>query len=180
MSLHESVITTSAGFDVIEQPLLKRFAEHWRACRPADGFPSRRQLDPTGFPWALPYIYILDRDEPPHHWRYRIAGSEIQAAFHRGNFRGLSLRDIISPEALPLVAQRWSPVADGLGVYMNGAIYSNSNNYRSGGRLLLPLSESLDRTMSGLVGISVQDRQAPAAGHQLSLNIHHIDLLPDD
>lgn len=172
----QETVRTDATFDVIDRPILRRFADHWQSLRPAGGFPSRRDLDPTGFPWALPHIYILDAVPAPDYWRYRLAGNEITGAFRRNSFRGLSLSDLMSPAARELVHRRWAPVAEGVGVFMSGAIYSNSENFRNGGRLLLPLSETRDRAVTGLVGMSFQDPSQPARHTGLKLDLFRIDL----
>lgn len=166
---------TADGFDVVAQSLLLRFAAVWQASRSGDGFPARRDLDPAQFPWALRFLYVVDRVPAPDYWRYRLAGNDISGAFRRNTFKGTSLRDLMSEDAFPIVQKRWEPVFAGpVAVYMNGSIYRNADRYCTGGRLLLPLAEERGRTVTGLVGLSVTDENLSVVTDDEALDVYHI------
>jgi hypothetical protein len=171
--------TVEFGADLssVLSPSLRAFADVWQKSRTGDGFPSRQDLNPAEFPRLLPHLYIMDRDQPPVHWRYRLAGAEIHQSLQQVSLKGRGLNEVLPENALPLVSRRWSPVADaGSGVYMSGPIYRDADSLRVGARLLLPLSDSRDRTTTGLVGVSMQDRQSQRISGEEPLRIAHIDL----
>jgi len=173
----QEVVTTCHGFDVIQQDALRHLAEAWSSARQGDGFPSRRDLDPTQFPRLLPHLYILDREPPPVHWRYRLAGVEIHQSLQRMTMKGCGLDEVISSKAISLVSKRWASVGDrGVAIYMSGPIYRDSESYRLGGRLLLPLSESRDRSVTGLVGASLKLPLPAERPEGVDLNVAHIIL----
>ncbi len=115
--------TVEFGADLssVLSPSLRAFADVWQKSRTGDGFPSRQDLNPAEFPRLLPHLYIMDRDQPPVHWRYRLAGAEIHQSLQQVSLKGRGLNEVLPENALPLVSRRWSPVADaGSGVYMSG------------------------------------------------------------
>lgn len=175
--LCETVQSVADDFGVIEQDLLRQVADAWRAARPGDGFPARQDIRPETFPAALAYIYLMDREPAPHHWRYRLIGNEVARALGLEKAKGLSLKDIMPPQGLPTVIERWRPVSEpGAAVYMHGAIYHNSERYAHGGRLLLPLSQSRSREVTGLLGITVSKNRPQRSGDELTLHTCTISL----
>jgi len=175
--LCETIQSVADGFGVIQQDLLRQVADGWQAARTGDGFPARQDIHPEAFPAALAYIYLMDRELPPHHWRYRLAGNEVARALGLEKAKGLSLKDIMPPHGLPTVIERWGPVTDpGAAVYMCGTIYYNSERYAQGGRLLLPLSQSRSREVTGLLGISVSEVRPQRSGDELTLHTCTISL----
>lgn len=173
----EEHVDAVGGFEVIALPGLRALADTWQSHRKGDDLPSRRDLDPSEFPALLPHIYILDREPAPVYWRYRLAGDEIHQSLQRISMRGCGLDEIMPPSVLPTVVRRWSAITEkAVGIYMDGAIYREKERYRNGSRLLLPLSESRDRQVTGLLGVSVLALHSAALPDSTSIRIHHIRL----
>src|SRR3546814_6696101 len=113
--------------------------------------PSRRDIDPAAMPWALPYVYLVDcltdagpgADGGRWRYRYRVAGEAIEQVFRgrmgRSSARHVWLDDMIAPEALPLVMERWRPLAEsGQLLFMPGMIYRQEDRLARGCRQMLP------------------------------------------
>lgn len=164
-------------FDVVREAALRRIARHWRGLCVDGSPPARADLDPVGFAWALPRIYIADRVEGPPFWRYRVAGGEIESAFRRGSLKGVGLDEILPPDGFVRVAHRWSALHErGAAIYMHGLIYKTAHRYPIGGRLLLPLCDGRDGRVTGLFGMTDYTlRDQPRDAYFGTLDIHVID-----
>jgi hypothetical protein len=173
----EECVESVGDMGMIDLPCLRDFAGIWQECRRNNGFPSRKSLDPSRFPALLSHLYVLDREPPPVHWRYRLAGAEIHTSLQRVSVKGCAINEVIPVPSSHFVIRRWAPVAErGVGIYMDGAIYRDADSFRTGGRLLLPLSESQDQRVTGLVGVSIRDRYEPGQATTSTLRIRHIRL----
>src|SRR3546814_5889061 len=116
--------------------------------------PSRRDVDPTEIPWALSRIFLVDYSAQDG-FRYRLAGSEIASAFGRANMKGLLFSGFLPPERARFVEERWMPlVRDRCIVVMTGMIYLAAERTSIGERLLLPLAETPDGPVTGVLGMA--------------------------
>lgn len=148
------------GLEAIGEPEARRLADYWASKRAGRRMPRRGDIDPTEIPWALPRFFLVDYDRSAETYRYRIAGEEIERVFARrtgrSTMRGLTLEDMLPAEAAALVAKRWRPLVErGDIVYTTGLVYLPAERYPVGARILLPLSESGDGTVTGLAGFTV-------------------------
>lgn len=145
------------GLTIVRESNLQRIAAYWLEKRGHRTMPSRADIDPTGIPWALSRLFLIDYDRATGEFRYRLAGSEIEAVFEkfldRPGMRGLTLRDVMPANGAAMVANRWSPLAErGDIVYMSGLIYLAAQSAALGARLLLPLCDDGSGLPTGLVG----------------------------
>jgi len=144
---------------LLRHPDLLRLLDYWRGKRRGRPMPSRDDIDPVEIGWALSRIFLVDYS-PEDGFRYRLAGAEIAAVVGRGNLRGLSLIDFLTPERARFVEQRWLPlVRDRCVVVMSGMIYLAADRMPVGERLLLPLAEEPDGPVSGFLGMTVCEWQ---------------------
>jgi hypothetical protein len=154
------------GFQVIQEPEVLRLAEYWRSKRAGRPMPSRRDIDPLEIPWALSRIFLVDYEAGTGDYRYRVAGEDIEEVFRRFtgsiSLRGVTLRQALPPASVDAVHRRWSPLpTKGHIVYMRGLVYLAAERVPVGARILLPLSERGDGTVTGLIGITVCDWLRP-------------------
>nr|WP_281413083.1 PAS domain-containing protein [Marivibrio halodurans] len=147
-----------AGLDVVRQPELRDLAVYWMSLRQEGRLPTRAMIDPIDIPWALDRLYLATREETPSRWRYVLAGQQIADTFQRNTLRGVGLDEILSPEGLATVVDRWSPVEHGDVIYMDGMIYRAAERFVQGGRLLLPLGDD-DGNVVALLGMTVTEAQ---------------------
>jgi len=155
------------GLEVIEEPEILRLAEYWLSKRAGRRMPSRTDIDPVEIPWALSRIFIADYQAETGDYRYRVAGEEIEEVFRRFtgsiSMRGITLRQAIPAASVDLVHRRWSPVVtQGHIVYTRGLVYLAAERVPVGARILLPLSERQDSTVTGLIGFTVCDWLRPS------------------
>jgi hypothetical protein len=137
--------------------LLVRFARFWLECRRGHAMPAFSDLDPTAMPWALPFIFVIDRraDGTPY---YRLVGEEMTAHLG-GRVVNKTASDVFEPAYAAILDRRWRRCFDD-----PAACYVWSSHERRDGlplqarRLLLPVSVD-GSTASRLVGITHIDRQ---------------------
>jgi len=138
----------------LDSPEVLKFFDYWRSKRTGRGLPSRADIDPIEIPWALPWIFLMDYEEPET-FRYRLAGQELADVFGR-NLKGCSLQDVLSAEALPSVTERWMPLVDSRAVIcMKGMVYEAKGRLPIGERIMLPLADEPDGPVTGLLGMTI-------------------------
>ena len=109
-------------------------------------------------------IYIHLAFQPPR--ATDTTGEDIEEVFRRFtgsiSLRGVTLRQALPPASVDAVHRRWSPLpTKGHIVYMRGLLYLAAERVPVGARILLPLSERGDGTVTGLIGITVCDWLRP-------------------
>jgi len=142
-----------SGF--LEEPQSLQLFDYWCSKRAGRIAPRRQDIDPSEIASLLPLLYLVDYEQPDT-FRYRLAGTEIAETFGHGNLKGQTLGDIMSEQGRRFVTQRWLPVVtDGCVVCMKGQVYSSMDRFAIGERILLPLSESPNGPMTGLLGMTL-------------------------
>ena len=152
------------GLSLITEPKLLRLAEYWLSKRAGRPMPTRADIDPLDIVWALPSIYLVDYERASGTYRYRLAGSEIEAVYRHAlgsrSMRGATLLDFLDSDKANLVERRWNGlVARGDIIYMRGLIYHAADRILTGERLLLPLAEHGESLPTGLLGITASEWQ---------------------
>jgi hypothetical protein len=143
------------GLPLISEPDLLRLFEYWCSKRSGSLMPCKGDIDPIEISWALSRIFLLDYS-PEDGFRYRLAGAEVAEIFGRTNLKGFQLTDILSPERAKMVAERWDPlVRDRCVICMKGMVYLPAERIPIGERLLLPLADTPDGPVTGLLGSTV-------------------------
>ena len=66
----------------IETPYLRRLFAYWQDKRRGKDFPSRRDLDPREFAFALGHVLLIDVLENPQRFRFRLHGSVLSFRAH--------------------------------------------------------------------------------------------------
>lgn len=82
-------------------PKIRRCLDYWQAIRPSGGgLPARRDLDPIAVPHLLPHLWLLDVEDAPRRYRYRlVGGSMVDAGL--GVKRGDYFDETVRSEDLP-------------------------------------------------------------------------------
>ncbi|GAB4352387.1 MAG: hypothetical protein Kow00114_01060 [Kiloniellaceae bacterium] len=172
----------AAAFDgFISDPDLRRLFDYWRGKRNGRPMPAKDDIDPIEIPWALTRIFLMDY-EPDAGFRYRLAGSEISSVFGRGNLKGLSFADILPPEGARVVAERWAPMIEQrAAISMKGLVYLAAERVPIGERILLPLADSANGPVTGVLGMTVCEwvsGVAPGEVKQSPVNVLPVAEIP--
>lgn len=139
---------------VIDKPvpaLLSRFAERWLLNRNGRSMPSRRDMDPTLMPWALPHIFLLKRNEEGR-FAYHLVGERFAIRLG-GNAKGKTPDKIFEKTFAAEVESFWNKAADEKSIYLVNSVHRVSGLAPSiAHRITLPLSDD-DETVDCLIGV---------------------------
>ncbi len=142
----------------LNSPLLRDLFDYWTARVTREHLPSRKQLDPVDIPHLLSTIALIDVEETPRRFRYRLVGTRLVDWFKR-DFTGLYLgetgnidqddellrrcySDVVASRA-PMVDVNCRPHLD--------------RPYRNYERLILPLEDHHSQQINMLlVGMALQ------------------------
>lgn len=161
---------------LLRSPDLLKLLDYWRSKRCGRAMPSRKDIDPIEIPWALSRIFLVDYDLADG-FHYRLAGAEVAAAFGRGNMKGLRFSDFFSPERVRSVEQRWMPLVTHRSIaVMTGMIYLAADRSCVGERLLMPLAETPDGPVTGILGMAECELIAGALPREVQLS--QVEYLP--
>lgn len=167
--------------EFIADPDLRKLFDYWRDKRKDRPMPSKDDIDPIEIPWALGRIFLMDYD-PCDGFRYRLAGSEISSVFGRSNLKGLTFTDILPPEGARVVAERWTPMVEGpAAISMKGLVYLAAERTPMGERVLLPLADSTEGPVSGVLGMTVCEWVSDLAPHEVrqsAVKVLPVDQIP--
>jgi len=154
MAEREAASTATLN-NFISNPDLRRLFDYWRGKRSGRPMPAKDDIDPIEIPWALTRIFLMDYD-PAAGFRYRLAGSDISDVFGRGNLKGLTFADILPPEGAQVVTGRWLPIVERrAAISMKGLVYLAADRTPLGERILLPLADSAEGPVTGVLGMTV-------------------------
>lgn len=133
----------TAPLSALSHPDHVRIYDYWLARKPADGLPSRRDIDPTDFPKLLPRVAVIavEDGDGRSHYRYRLAGTEIVTRagrdptgkrfedLYQGDYlaTATALYDELRASRQPHFSERVFPIGDG-------------ESYLRYDRLILPLA----------------------------------------
>lgn len=128
-------------FDHVEEPRIRRILEHWFDLKVDKPMPSFQQLDPINISYALEIVWIVDVENEPRDFRYRLIGEHIRTAYAE-NIVGKTLRDIIDPDIEERVYGYYNRVVDEPAVvHIVGRVYAEDRQPARGERIILPLSD---------------------------------------
>ncbi len=139
--------------DGIQCEILRNLYDFWESkCRP-DRLPSIPDIDPHMIPDCLPYVMIMDVVGEPRRFRFRLAGTAVEA--RSGQFRtGRYLDEIdlgqVSEETL---AMMHGVVDERLPSFHQGRYQGLNGEWLQFERIAMPLSADGDCVDAILVGI---------------------------
>ena len=119
-SEHPGLTALSSIARRVSDRKLAKFIDYWKSIHPADRLPSRADFDPMAIPDLLPQIVLMDVEDNPRRFRFRVFGSELVDAFEH-DFTNLytdeipsRFRDTVS------IRQRFEVAETGLPIYYVG------------------------------------------------------------
>lgn len=79
--MKHSVLIDQFTIDDISSDILRDIYQCWLDMKGKRPMPSRADLDPTKIISLLPYIILIDVEEKPRRYRYRLVGTEAVRTF---------------------------------------------------------------------------------------------------
>jgi hypothetical protein len=151
-------------------PLLGRFSTFWLKARKQALAPRYKDLDPVQMPWALPSIFVLEREgDAP--FVYRLVGETMQVRLSPV-MRGKTAYDIFEYSYADWTENRWKRAANEL---LASFVYTrhetSGGRHISSQRILFPALDQ-DGYARYLVGVSAFDNNVFQPGLGIE-NIEH-------
>jgi hypothetical protein len=150
----------SSVLDQLESPTLRRFYEYYVEKSGDRRSPSRRDLDPVEFSYALGDITLIDVAHDPLRFSFRLDGSRHVERFGF-DLTGRSLDDFPYPEMRQAIYDSYRDVVE------SGQARRYYRDLESSGRwfryetLVLPLSDDGDKVNMLISAISFHDLKIP-------------------
>ena len=108
-----------SGFDAdafaaqIRHPVLRRMFAYWRKKAGTRRMPTRADLDPLDFPYALGYVMLVEVERAPLRFRFRLYGSALVNYFADGDYTGKYADQLLPPDYAPFVVQSYTAAIEG-------------------------------------------------------------------
>ncbi|MBK8160271.1 MAG: PAS domain-containing protein [Rhodospirillaceae bacterium] len=108
-----------SGFDAdafaaqIRHPVLRRMFAYWRDKAGARNMPTRADLDPIDFPYALGYVMLVEVERAPLRFRFRLYGSALVKYFADGDYTGKYADQLLPPDYAPFVVAAYTTAVEG-------------------------------------------------------------------
>jgi hypothetical protein len=97
----------------IRHPHLQRFFAYWQAKAGAREMPTRADLDPLDFRYALGYVVLVDVERHPLRFRFRLYGSGLVNYFGDGDYTGKYADELLPADYAPFVVQAYTTAIEG-------------------------------------------------------------------
>jgi hypothetical protein len=152
----------------IRHPIQRRFFAYWREKSGDRPMPSRADLDPLDFPYALGYMILVDVEREPLRFRFRLYGSALVEYFRDGDYTGRYADQLLPPNYAPIVVQAYTEaIADGIPRLNKREMVIDGQklNYDA---LILPLADqarSAEIAMLAIIMIPIDAKLIPP-GHR--------------
>nr|WP_298682447.1 PAS domain-containing protein [uncultured Dongia sp.] len=97
----------------IRHPVLRRFFAYWRKKAGARAMPTRADLDPVDFPYALGYVMLVEVERAPLRFRFRLYGSALVNYFADGDYTGKYADQLLPADYAPFVVNAYTTAVEG-------------------------------------------------------------------
>lgn len=140
------------GMVSIDSPLLRDLYDYWAARVTRQHLPSRAQLDPVDIPHLLSSLVLIDVEDRPRRYRYRLVGTRIVDWFKR-DFTGCYLGDMGNVgQDDELLHRCYSEAVDARAPLVDLNCTPHFDRpYRSYERLILPLEDHATQRINMLM-----------------------------
>jgi hypothetical protein len=89
----------------IPQSILRRFFDYWLAKKGSREMPTRADLDPLDFAYALGHLILVDVERDPMRFRFRLYGTALTNFFRDGDYTGKYADELLPPDYAPYVVE---------------------------------------------------------------------------
>jgi len=90
---------------------LRRLLAYWLEKRGERLFPTKAEIDPTEFPYVLGYVTLVDVEQSPRRYRFRLDGS-ILVELSGANYAGRYLDELPGAEYVAFIKDTYDRVVD--------------------------------------------------------------------
>lgn len=97
----------------IRHPILQRFFAYWRAKAGPREMPTRADLDPVDFRYALGHVMLVDVEYAPLRFRFRLYGSALVNYFGDGDYTGKYADQLLPVDYAPFVVGAYTTAVEG-------------------------------------------------------------------
>ena len=95
----------------LDDDRLRRLFAYWLEKRGERTFPTKSEIDPVEFPYILGYVTLVDVEQNPRRYRFRLDGS-ILAALSGTDYTGRYLDELPGPEYVAFITETYDRVVD--------------------------------------------------------------------
>jgi hypothetical protein len=105
-------LTARAAPDLeLDDDRLRRLFAYWLEKRGDRLFPTKSEIDPVEFPYILGYVTLVDVEQDPRRYRFRLDGS-ILAALSGMDYTGRYLDELPGEQYVAFVKETYDRVVD--------------------------------------------------------------------
>jgi hypothetical protein len=82
---------------------IRALHDYWRSIHPAEGLPGRAHFDPLDVPKLLPHLWLVDVEQDPFQFRFRLIGTAVAEAIGEdltGRYLGEAFENFRGSDAL--------------------------------------------------------------------------------
>jgi hypothetical protein len=134
----QSAIATRLELTAIPSELLQRMHAYWLSKCGSHPMPTRAEIDPVDFSWALGNVCLLDVETNPLRLRYRLAGTRLTRLYEM-DLTGRTVDDIRLPDLRNLVRSHLQEVVETAKPNLYCISITNNGGPQTYVRLALPL-----------------------------------------
>jgi hypothetical protein len=135
----DGVIATSLTLTNIPDETQRQMLAYWQSKGSIGRLPSRADIDPLDFPWALGVVCLLNVERPPLRFRYRLDGSAI-VEHHGRDFTGRTTDEIRPIAYADMLHLHFSEVVETAAPNLYSITLLTDGKLRSYARLALPFA----------------------------------------
>jgi hypothetical protein len=95
----------------LDDARLRRLFAHWLEKRGDRPFPTKAAIDPVEFPYILGYVTLVDVEQSPRRYRFRLDGS-ILVELSGTDYTGRYLDDLPGAEYVAFIKETYDRVVD--------------------------------------------------------------------
>jgi hypothetical protein len=129
----------------IDEEDLRRLYFYWLSKKTNRFPPPRAAIDPSEIRYLLPSLFIIEVDHDEERFRYRLAGSEVEALV-QARLHGLWLDEALRSPLREFFDEAFCAAAFGRKVqYRKNTLHLADRPYIRYSRILLPLSDTGER-----------------------------------
>jgi hypothetical protein len=105
-------LTARAAPDLqVDDPRLRRLFAYWLETRGDRSFPAKAKIDPVEFPYILGYVTLVDVEQEPRRYRFRLDGS-ILVELSGMDYTGRYLDELPGAEYVAFIKETYDRVVD--------------------------------------------------------------------
>lgn len=137
--MQDGVAATRLPLAEIGPETIRRMHEYWQSKSRDGRLPSRQDIDPLDFPWALGLVCLIEVERDPLTFRYRLDGTTI-AERHGSDFTGRTIDEIKPTFYSAMLRRHFAEIVDGKHPTCYRISYRHGAHAKTYVRLALPLA----------------------------------------